>query len=136
MLRSLAGIPFQARAQPAQVFRSKRRSLNNDNWPRTYRLFREEIARLGIASILTPSGYRYYVDLGPRNLHHLAWTLMLMFYVGTVARYRPVAAREVMEGELRPVISEAVAVCPRQFLYQLTSMITKRICSVPHASLV
>jgi hypothetical protein len=70
------------------------------------------------------------------DFHHLAWTLMLMFYIGTVARYRPVAAREAMEGDLRPLFSEAVAVCPRQFLYQLTSMITKRICSVPHASLV
>ena len=76
------------------------------------------------------------MDLGKREYHHLAWALMLMYYIGSIARYRPVAAETVMAGAMRPLISEAVAVCPRQFLYQLTSLITKRSCSVPHASLV
>lgn len=119
------------------TFRSStRRPISKPQWPRAYKTFCSELSAFDLASILTHEGYRYYVDLGRREYDHLAWSLMLMYYIGTIARYRPVAAETIMDGELRPLISEAVAVCPRQFLYHLVSFITQRSCSVPHASLV
>lgn len=119
------------------VYRSnRRRGIDNDNWPRIYRIVLREFASFDLASLLTHDGYRYYCDLGGPSFHHLAHTLMLAYFVGTVARYRPRATEEIMESDLRPLITEAMAVCPRQFLYQLTSKITSSICSVPHASLV
>ena len=118
------------------IYRSHRkRAVSKEQWPRAFKTFCSEFSGFDLASILTHEGYRYYVDLGKRDYHHLAWTLMLMYYIGSIARYRPVAAEAIMNDSMRPLISEAVAVCPKQFLYQLTSFITKRTCSVPHASL-
>lgn len=118
------------------IYRSNRKwAVSKSQWPRAFKTFCSEFSDFDLTSILTHEGYRYYVDLGKRDYHHLAWTLMLMYYIGSIARYRPGAAEAIMNDSMRPLISEAVAVCPKQFLYQLTSFITKRACSVPHASL-
>lgn len=119
------------------VYRShRRRAVSNANWTRIYRNVLKEYSEFDLASLLTHEGYRYYCDLGTPAFHHLSYSLMLAFFVGTIARYRPRATEEIMESDLRPLISEAVAVCPRQFLYHLASLITKSVCSIPHASLI
>jgi len=119
------------------VYRSnKRRIVNNEKWARAYKNTLREYSAFDLSSLLTHDGYRYYCDLGNPRYHHLVYTILLAFFTGTIARYRPRATQQIMESDLRPIIGEAMAVCPRQFLYQMTSKITGSICSVPHASFV
>lgn len=118
------------------VYRSiRRKRVNNKNWPRIYRNFCAEYKKFDLVTLLTPSSYKYYSDLKPGPFHHLSYFLMLLFYVGTVARYRPTEAEELMESPYRPLITEAVAISPKQFLYQVVSYTTKKVCVVPHARL-
>lgn len=116
------------------VYRSKKRkSLTTNNWPVVYRNFLKDFTEFDLCSILTSSGYRYYCDLEPGNHHHLCYSLMAMFFVGTIARYRPSAMDEILDGDHRPLVTEALALCPRQFLYQIVSHATDSLCVVPHA---
>lgn len=113
----------------------RRRAFKWSNFPTIYRNLCADYQRFDICGLLTRDGYRYYCDLGDPSFHHLCYAFMLMFYVGTVTRYRPSEAEAVLQGDLRPLISEAIANCPDQFLYQFTSLITTSVCVVPHASL-
>jgi len=88
-----------------------------------------------LASILTRNGYRYYCYLEPGDYPHLANSLLCAFYLGVVARYRPLQAAKLLESELRPLVSEFISLCPDQFLYQLVGQITERVCVVPMAKL-
>lgn len=103
--------------------------------PRAYHRICEEYAAFDIASLLTPAGYKFYCDLGKPSLHHLAYSLMVMFYIGTAARYRPSEMKDLLDSDLRPLVSEALAVVPGQMLYQLVSLCTARTCVVPHAAI-
>jgi len=117
-------------------FRCRRRKrFNWSNIERIYRNMCNEYEDFDIVALLTKSGYRYYCDLNEPLYHHLAYSLMVMFHLGTVARYDPAKTKELLEGELRPVISETLALTPDQFLYQITSRITESICVVPFAKL-
>jgi hypothetical protein len=118
------------------VFRSnRRRAVSTKNWDRVYRLFCAEHRAFALKSLLTRDGYRHYCDLRPGKYPQLCNVLMLLFYVGSIARYRPSETRTVLRGELRPLIAEAIVTCPHQFLYQLVSLTTGSICAVPHAKL-
>jgi len=117
------------------VFRSKKRSVTNANWPRIYANIRKDYKRFDLTCILTVNGYRYYCNLSRPPYHQLCFVLMMMFYLGAVARYRPTEMRKLLTGELAPIVAEAVAVCPRQYLYQMAGMITKSVCVVPYAKL-
>ena len=118
------------------IYRSKtRKSLNQKNFPRIYRNIREEYAKFDLTSLLTSSGYKYYCDLKPGLYHHLSFSLALLFYLGSVARYRPTEVEELVTSEVSPLISEAIAVVPMQFLYQLVSLITNNVCVIPQAKL-
>lgn len=118
------------------VYRSeKRKPLTKDNWPAVYRNFLRDFADFDLCSILTPWGYKYYCDLEPGEHHHLCYSLMAMFFIGTIARYRPSAMNEILKGDHRPLVTEALALCPRQFLYQIVSHITDSLCVVPHAKM-
>lgn len=116
------------------IFRSKKRKRLGD-WETIYCNVLKDYSRFGFASLLTRNGYRYYCDLEPGSFHHLSYTLLLMFYLGTASRYRPTEVQEVMEGSLRPLVTEAIALCPKQFLYQLVSLITGRPCVIPFADI-
>lgn len=113
----------------------KRKSLSKDNFPRVYKNCLKEYRPFELSSILTKSGYRYYCDLEPGPLHHLCYSLMALFFVGTIARYRPTTIDSVMTGATRPLVTEALALCPQQFVYQLVSLATKSVCVVPYAKL-
>lgn len=118
------------------IYRSKkRRRLTKTNWKRTYKLIRDEYAEFDIVSLLTRDGYRYYCDLKPHRWHHLACTLAAMFYLGSVARYRPTETEALLTGEERPLIGELTTTCPHQFLYQLVGLTTNSVCCVPFAKL-
>ena len=57
-----------------------------------------------------------------------------MFYLGSAARYRPLEMRSLLEGNLRPLVSEFVSLTPRQFLYQMVSLTTNRECVIPFSA--
>lgn len=111
------------------------RPISNSSWPRVYKNMLERFQKFDIASLLTRSGYRYYCDLEPGSYHHLCYAFMVMFYIGSITRYRPTVADEAFGGRSRPVATEALALIPRQFLYQMASLITGKLCVVPYADL-
>lgn len=113
----------------------KRKRITNDNWPTSYRNILKEYTKLGISSILTRNGYKYYCSIDEGNYHHLCNSYLLMFYLGHSARYRPSEIEEIMSGELRPLATEAVAVLPKQFKYQLISLITNKLCVIPFSDI-
>lgn len=118
------------------VYRSNsRKRLTPDNWTRVYKNILREYEPLGFSSVLTRSGYRYYCPMQETQYHHLCYTYLFMFYLGHSARYRPTEMTEILEGEFRAIATEAVALSPRQFLYQLVSLITKKLCVIPYASI-
>lgn len=118
------------------VYRAKRRkSFIKDNLDRIYRNILGDYRDFDIVPILTKQGYRYYVDLRPGHVPHLAYSLLAMFYLGSAARYRPLEIRSVLEGNLRPLVSEFVSLTPRQFLYQLVSLTTKKECVIPFSAI-
>lgn len=118
------------------IYRSKnRKSVSQDNFLQIYRNIQKEYAHFDLASLLTRSGYKYYCDLQPGPYHHLSFSLALLFYLGSIARYRPTEVEELITGELSPLVSEALAVIPRQFLYQLVSSTTWNVCVIPQAKL-
>ena len=118
------------------VYRSKRRKgFDRDNLDQMYKNILSEYSRFDIVPILTSQGYRYYVDLRPGHVQHLAYSLLCMFYIGSAARYRPLEVRSLLEGPLRPLVSEFVSITPRQFLYQLVSLITSKECIIPFSAI-
>lgn len=121
------------------TYRSKSRKKlvtgSKSNWDTLYSNIQREYSRFNLCSILTRQGYYYYCDLEPGDFQHLCYSYMAMYYIGTAARYKPLEFHELLDGDMRPLITEAIAICPRQFLYQLASLITKRVCVVPYASI-
>lgn len=118
------------------VYRAARRkSYNQDNIHRIYKNILSEYKKLDIVPILTKQGYRYYVDLRPGDLPQLSYSLLAMFYLGSAARYRPLEVKSLLEGELRPLVSEFVSLSPKQFLYQMVSLTTSKECVIPFAAI-
>lgn len=117
------------------VYRSrKRKSYGKNNIDRIYRNILAEYRVFDIVPILTAQGYRYYIDLRPGQVPHLAYSLLAMFYLGSAARYRPLEVKSLLEGNLRPLVSEFVSLTPRQFLYQMVSITTKKECVIPFSA--
>jgi len=118
------------------VYRSKsRKSFTQENINIIYQNILKEYCEFDIEPILTNAGYRFYVDLKSTNLPHLSYTLLCMFYLGTVARYRPNEANQLLKGTLRPIVSEFVNLSPNQFLYQLCSILLEKECVMPFSSI-
>jgi len=118
------------------IYRSKRRkAVTNDNWPRIFRNICSEYLPFNIASLLSHTGYKFYCDLRPGDYHHLCYSLLVVYYVGTISRYRPTETRDLLSGPFRPIVTEAISICPKQFLYHLISLTTNKVCVVPYAKL-
>jgi hypothetical protein len=118
------------------IYRSKnRKPVSQKNFPQIYHNIQSEYSHFDLTSLLTRSGYKYYCDLQPGRYHHLSFALALLFYLGSVARYKPTEVEELTTGEFSPLVSEALAVIPRQFLYQLVSSTTGNVCVIPQAKL-
>lgn len=118
------------------VYRAARRkSFTQDNIHRIYSNILNEYKKMDIVPILTKQGYRYYVDLRPGDLPQLSYSLLAMFYLGSAARYRPLEVSSLLQGELRPLVSEFVSLSPKQFLYQMVSLATGKECVIPFAAI-
>jgi hypothetical protein len=118
------------------VYRAvRRKSFTQDNIHRIYKNILGEYKKLDIVPILTKQGYRYYVDLRPGELPQLSYSLLAMFYLGSAARYRPLEIKSLLDGELRPLVSEFVCLTPKQFLYQMVSLTTNKECVIPFAAI-
>ena len=113
----------------------KRKKITDNNWPVIYKNILKDYSKLGISSILTRNGYKYYCSVDEGKYHHLCNSYLLMFYLGHSARYKPSEIEEIMSGELRPMATEAVAVLPKQFKYQLISLITGKLCVIPFSDI-
>jgi len=120
-----------ARPQKVVYRAARRKAYTKDNINRIYRNILAEYRTFDIVPILTSQGYRYYVDLRPGEVPHLAYSLLAMFYLGSAARYRPLEIKSLLEGNLRPLVSEFVSLTPRQFLYQMVSITTNKECVIP-----
>ena len=122
-----------------EVFTSKQiRSLTNNSdtsWCSNYAELCAEIKKLNVRLMLTRQGYKYYIDLQPDKYDALIYSYALMFYIGSVARYRPTLNEEILEGDYKAIISETMKSTPKQYLYQITGLITKKICVIPMANL-
>lgn len=118
------------------VYRSKsKKTFAKNNLSKKYKNILSEYQEFDVVSILTRQGYRYYVDLKPGDFPALCYSLAAMFYLGSAARYRPVEMASVMQGDLRPMITELVSITPRQFLYHMVSHITGKQCVIPFSAL-
>ncbi|EAQ38283.1 hypothetical protein MED134_03189 [Dokdonia sp. MED134] len=121
------------------VYRSKKRfnytSTSDSSWRLRYKEIQDEIQQLGVSVILTRRGYRYYLNLQPNKYKPIVYYLSLMYYVGSVARYRPTLYKDILSGEYQAVFNETIETCSTQFLYYISSLITKKICAVPMAKL-
>ena len=117
------------------VLRSKKTRYPNDfsKLDQIYKKTLNEFSEFDVCSLLTPRGYFYYCDLSPNKYHHLSYTLLAMFYMGSAARYRPTETKEMLNGNMRQLATEVASLCPKQFLYQIASLITSRLCVVPYA---
>ena len=117
------------------VYQSKiKKTYNKNTINEKYQEILNEYKDFDLAPILTSTGYRYYVALNNPKLPHLSYSLLCMFYLGSIARYRPSEADSLLKGTLRPIISEFVNLSPNQFLYQLCSIFLEKECVMPFSS--
>lgn len=108
---------------------------SDTSWCSNYSDLCEEIRKLNIRLMLTRQGYKYYLDLQPDKYDVLLYRYALMFYIGSVARYRPTLNEEILEGDYKAIISETMKSTPKQFLYHITGLITKKVCVIPMANI-
>ncbi|MBX9892996.1 MAG: YaaC family protein [Chitinophagaceae bacterium] len=104
---------------------------SDSSWRKSYRNICKDIEELRVVSMLTRSGYRYYLNLQPEVYKPPVYFFSLMYYIGSVARYRPTLNAEVLEGDYAAILNEVMTTCPKQFLYFMVSKITKKVCAVP-----
>jgi hypothetical protein len=83
----------------------------------------ERIRRVGVWSILTGRGNRYYLStIPPRDiLPGLASVYAVMFYLGSITRYKPYDFDRIVSRQLSWLIGEFLRTQPTQFLYGLAS---------------
>lgn len=108
---------------------------SDTSWNTNFKSIQTDLVDMGVSVILTRSGYRYYLNLQPNKYKPISYFVALMYYVGSVARYRPTVYNEILTGEYQAVLNETMETCPRQFLYYISSLITKKVCAVPMAKI-
>jgi len=83
----------------------------------------QTLARGGIWSLLTEQGYRHYKGAIPARyrLPQLASIYAVMFFLGSVTRYRPYDYDTILGGRYAWLVEEYLATQPTQFLYLLAS---------------
>jgi len=110
-------------------------NTSNSSWTKSYQKLCGEIEGINVVTMLTRQGYRYYLNLQPQRYKSCVYFFALMYYIGSVARYRPTLNETVLEGEYSAILNEAVTTCPKQFLYYMVSKITNKVCAVPMAKI-
>jgi len=89
------------------------------------RILAKKLREVGIASILTSRGYRFYItSLSPgKRIPHLAASYAAMFYLGSITRYKPYDFDKIISGAYRWLVEEFIAMEPMQFIYTLGSIL-------------
>lgn len=85
----------------------------------------ERIRQLGVWTVLTRDGYRPYLGAVPesKRVNQLVSTYAIMFYLGSITRYKPYDYDTILEGRYAWVVDEFLATQPVQFLYCLASVL-------------
>jgi hypothetical protein len=84
----------------------------------------------------SPPYRRYYVYLSPAAerpevLPQIASIYAMMYYLGSIVRYRPHHFRKIIEGAYGPRVEEFISGIPAQFLYLLASEFARREITKP-----
>lgn len=87
------------------------------------RVLAASLHRLGISSILTGSGFRYYIGTQTESsfMPRLAAAYAIFFYLGSITRYRPYDFEKIVQGKWRWIVEELLATEPNQMLYSTAS---------------
>lgn len=129
----------ETNAQNLIVYRSKSKfnyTADSDlSWKKNYSKLCTEINSLNVATMLSRSGHRYYLNLRTNSMGQMVNYFLILFYLGSVARYRPTLVEEYLKGDFQAVFNEVLSTSPKQFLYNMVSHITGKVCAVPMAKL-
>lgn len=116
-------------------FKTKYTKNSDTSWKICYPKIINDMDFCNLTPMLTKQGYRFYVNLEPTRFHRLSSLLGFVFYIGTVARYRPTLNETILKGKYQSIINEAMITCPSQFFYLMVSHITKQVCAIPMAKI-
>jgi hypothetical protein len=97
----------------------------------------EHIQKIGIWAILTSQGYRYYLSKIPPGemLPPLASIYAVMFYLGSITRYKPYDFDRIVSQRFSWLVGEFLRTQPTQFLYCLAGHVAGVDVVRPFASL-
>lgn len=100
------------------------------------RLLAERLGKLGVWSILTGVGYRYYLStIRPiEKLPPLASVYAVMFYFGSITRYKPYDFDRIVSRKFSWLVNEFLRTQPTQFLYGLAGHVAGVDAVRPFAS--
>jgi hypothetical protein len=104
---------------------------------RALRQLAERIRSVGVWSILTRDGYRFYLGTHRPSemLPPLGAVYAVMFYLGSITRYKPYDFDKIVSRQFAWLISEFLRTQPNQFVYCLASHIAGVDVVPPFASL-
>jgi len=93
-----------------------------------------KIRGCGVWSIITPSGYIYYLsNIKVRNvIPQLCAMYAIMFYLGSITRYKPDEFDTIFKGHSW-LISDFIDTAPEQFIYLLASVVAETEVVAPYA---
>jgi len=81
-------------------------------------------------SLTTSEPFRnYYIYVAPKKFmkhHQMASRYVLLYFLGSISRYRPAEFDQHMSGEYGPFLSEFLASEPSQMLFELASLLSGR----------
>lgn len=99
------------------------------------RTLSQRLKPLGLGAILTSAGYRFYLtDIRPSHrLPQLAASYAVMFYLGSLTRYRPHEFERIVDGGENWIVGEFFATQPSQVLHLLCSFLAGRAVHRPYA---
>lgn len=84
-----------------------------------------DLRKVGLWAVLTGRGYRYYLATfePSERLPQLAAVYAVMFYLGSITRYKPYDFDRIIAGRYAWVVNEFLASQPQQFHYLLASTV-------------
>lgn len=113
-----------------QAVKGAKRGIDNG-----IRELSKQLAPLGLSTILTGQGYRLYLtDIAPsQRLPQLAAVYAVMFYLGSITRYRPHDFERIVHGGESWIVGEFFSTQPNQVLHILCSILAGRAVHRPYA---
>ena len=90
------------------------------------RVLWKQIQSCGVWALLTGDGYRYYLGDVPaaRRFPQLCSAYAIMFYLGSLTRYKPYDFDKIIKRDYAWLVSEFLETQPLQFVYVLASTIS------------